>query len=132
MVALFHTHAIHAVIQAQTERVKVGVQKLDANYLLKVSEEDLARSLVNEHRLNVPIIQDDGRAMEIGETQIDVSQDPNLRFAYALDDEDAGPVHVHGTKTVIFVPFEGDASFFENGGAKLDHRAANRSCFWAE
>ena len=20
----------------------------------------------------------------------------------------------------------------ENGGAKLDHRAANRSCFWAE
>ena len=22
--------------------------------------------------------------------------------------------------------------FRENGGAKLDHRAANRSCFWAE
>ena len=21
---------------------------------------------------------------------------------------------------------------YENGGAKLDHRAANRSCFWAE
>ena len=30
----------------------------------------------------------------------------------------------------------GDGLFFprlaENGGAKLDHRAANRSCFWAE
>ena len=28
-----------------------------------------------------------------------------------------------------------DPGFFrqlENGGAKLDHRAANRSCFWAE
>ena len=30
-----------------------------------------------------------------------------------------------------------DATFYgyvdsENGGAKLDHRAANRSCFWAE
>ncbi len=24
------------------------------------------------------------------------------------------------------------AGMYENGGAKLDHRAANRSCFWAE
>ena len=32
-------------------------------------------------------------------------------------------------------PEDRDESFrrrFENGGAKLDHRAANRSCFWAE
>ena len=26
----------------------------------------------------------------------------------------------------------GSQQFVENGGAKLDHRAANRSCFWAE
>ena len=25
-----------------------------------------------------------------------------------------------------------DGPIDENGGAKLDHRAANRSCFWAE
>ena len=25
-----------------------------------------------------------------------------------------------------------DSKIDENGGAKLDHRAANRSCFWAE
>ena len=25
-----------------------------------------------------------------------------------------------------------DPATGENGGAKLDHRAANRSCFWAE
>ena len=113
MVALFHTQSIHAVIQARTEQVKVGVQKLDANYLLNVSEEDLVRSLVDDQRLNVPIIRDDGIDMDIGETQIDVSQNPNLRFEYALDDDDTGPVYVHGTKTVIFVPFEGDAGFFE-------------------
>ena len=27
---------------------------------------------------------------------------------------------------------EGPLARDENGGAKLDHRAANRSCFWAE
>ncbi len=31
-------------------------------------------------------------------------------------------------------PFKGRITVIpgENGGAKLDHRAANRSCFWAE
>ncbi len=29
-------------------------------------------------------------------------------------------------------PFYRVIAMIENGGAKLDHRAANRSCFWAE
>ncbi len=28
--------------------------------------------------------------------------------------------------------FHDDLLALENGGAKLDHKAANRSCFWAE
>ena len=33
---------------------------------------------------------------------------------------------------LTFHIFAALAEFDENGGAKLDHRAANRSCFWAE
>ena len=32
----------------------------------------------------------------------------------------------------LLTPPVSELLVFENGGAKLDHRAANRSCFWAE
>ena len=41
--------------------------------------------------------------------------------------------HFNGEEIkVIHVPTGHTDGDSENGGAKLDHRAANRSCFWAE
>ncbi len=45
-------------------------------------------------------------------------------FAAALLIIQPVPVNAQGRPVKISVN--------ENGGAKLDHRAANRSCFWAE
>ncbi len=67
----------------------------------------------------------------------------------ALRDAEGSPIAVAGSQIDItqLVDVEksiADAAYrdrltglpnreaFENGGAKLDHRAANRSCFWAE
>ena len=62
-----------------------------------------------------------------------VTSDSGLILVRELDERALGPAaggDVQGSarKEVVF----GAARTYENGGAKLDHRAANRSCFWAE
>jgi hypothetical protein len=58
----------------------------------------------------VPILKDEEiYVANSGETQIDVSRDPMRRF---FSDQHSGPIFVPGNKTVIAIPFEGDAGFF--------------------
>jgi len=108
---LFNTSDIFSTIQAHTESLKKKVQSIPANTLLNASEQDLVQALAEEFRLNVPIIKDaEIYIAHAGETQVDVSGDPRSRFFY---DQHSGPVYVAGNKTVIAVPFEGDAGFFK-------------------
>ena len=73
---LFNRVSIFDVIENQKRRVAEAVQTLDANYLLNASEEDLVRALVDEHRLDVPVIKDNEiHVADYGETKVDVSQD---------------------------------------------------------
>ena len=66
------------------------------------------QALSEEFWLNVPVIKDDDIYIShSGETQVDVSGDP-LRIFY----DSSGPFYVPGNKTVIAVPFNGDAEFF--------------------
>ena len=107
---LFNKSDIFSVIQGHTESLKKKVQSISANTILNASEQDLLESFVEEFRLSVPVIKDeDIYIAHAGETQVDVSRDPNRRFFY---DHPSGPIYAAGNKTVIAVPFEGDAGFF--------------------
>jgi hypothetical protein len=106
---LFCETSIFDVLQHQTRAIKSAVQALTPNFLLNVSENDLIASLVDELRLDVPSIKEEEiHIAEHGETQIDVSRDP-MRF---ITDR-SRPFYIPGTKTVIAVPFDGDAGFFK-------------------
>jgi hypothetical protein len=105
---LFSRHSIFDVVENQKHLVQTGVQNLDSNYILNASEADLVASLVEEFRLNVPSIKEDEICVaEHEETQIDVSGDP-MRLIM----DRSRPFYMPGTKTVISVPFDGDAGFF--------------------
>ena len=108
---LFNTYQIFSIVQGHTESVKKRLQSIPGNTLLNASEQDLLQALVEEFRLNVPVIKDEGIYIaSAGETQVDVSGDPMRRFFY---NHHSGPAYVPGNKTVIAVPFEGDSEFFK-------------------
>jgi hypothetical protein len=108
---LFNTSDIFSTIRAHTESLKKKVQSVPPNTLLNASEQDLVQALVEEFRLNVPVIKDaEIYIAHAAETQVDVSRDPMRRF---FSDQHSGPAYVAGNKTVIAVPFEGDAGFFK-------------------
>lgn len=106
---LFNKADIYDVLEGQKEAVKKKVYSLESNYLLNTSETDLIEWLVSELRLDVPeILDSEIHVAEHGETKVDVSRDP-MRW---IDDR-SQPFYVQGTKTVIAIPFSGDADFFD-------------------
>lgn len=106
---LFNTYQIYGVLQAQPEAAKKRIQEIPAATLLNASEHDLVQALIEEFRLNVPVIDDDGIYIaESGEAQVDVSRDP-MRMIF--DRSEA--FYIPGNKTVIAVPFKGDVEFFK-------------------
>ena len=105
---LFNKYDIFGTVQGQTEAVKKRVQSIPSNTLLNASEHDLVQALVDEFRLNVPVIKDeDIYIAHSGETQVDVSRDP-MRIIH----DRSRPFYMPGNQTIIAVPFAGDAAFF--------------------
>jgi len=105
---LFNKYQIFGVIQGQTEAVKKRVQAIPPDTLLNASEHDLVQALVEEFRLNVPVIRDeDIYIAHSGEAQVDVSRDP-MRMIF----DRSQPFYVAGNQTIIAVPFDGDPEFF--------------------
>jgi hypothetical protein len=106
---LFNKYQMYGVLQGQTATLKKKIQSIPANILLNASEQDLIQALVEEFRLNVPVIKDgEIYIAHSGEAQVDVSRDP-MRMIY----DQSRPFYIPGNKTVIAVPFEGDAAFFD-------------------
>lgn len=106
---LFNKYDIYSVIEHQKQHVAKAIQSIQPNYLLNASEEDLVKSLIDEFRLDVPVIKDaEIHVADHGEAQVDVSQDP---FRGITDRSQ--PFYIQGTKIVIAVPFEGDAELFQ-------------------
>jgi hypothetical protein len=105
---LFNKSKISGVLQNRAATVKKRIQAIPAATLLNASEHDLVEAFIEEFRLNVPVIDDDGIYIaESGEAQVDVSHDP-MRMIY--DQSEA--FYIPGNKTVIAVPFKGDVEFF--------------------
>ncbi|WP_263349978.1 GNAT family N-acetyltransferase [Acidicapsa acidisoli] len=105
---LFNTYDIYGVVQGRTESIKKRVNSIPPNTLLGASEHDLIQVLVEEFRLNVPVIKEDEiHVADSGEVSVDVSGD-SMRMIYDRSE----PFYVPGNKTVIAVPFEGQVEFF--------------------
>jgi len=105
---LFNGPDITAVIESQKAKLKQRVQDIPRDTLLNASEHDLVEALVEEARLDVPVLKDDDRYLEHkGEVQVDVTGDP--RFMGPIGGR---PVYRAGNENIIVVPFEGDADFF--------------------
>lgn len=101
---LFSTADILAVIESQKAKLKKRVQEIPANTLLNAGEHDLIQALVEEARLVVPVIIEEGICIELaGEKQIDVSRDP-MRIIY----DRSKAFYITGNETVISVPFTGE------------------------
>ena len=106
---LFNTYQIYGVLQSRPVAVKERIQAIPASTLLNASEHDLVQTLIEEFRLDVPVIDEDGIYIaESGEAQVDVSRDP-MRMIY----DRTQPFNVAGNRTVIAVPFKGDVEFFK-------------------
>lgn len=106
---LFNKVDIYSVLENEKSKIKEKVYSLDADYFLNTSETDLIEWLIDELRLEVPIIlYEEIYALEPEESKVDVSRDP-MRF---ITDR-SKPFYVTGSKTVIVIPFEGDAVFFD-------------------
>jgi hypothetical protein len=74
---LFNKYEIFGVVQAQTEAVKKKLQAIPPNTLLTASEHDLVQALIQDFRLDVPIIvEDEIYIANSGEHAVDVSWDP--------------------------------------------------------
>jgi hypothetical protein len=105
---LFSKGDIFGAIRGQEEGVKKRIQSIPPNIILNASEHDLVQAVIEEFRLTVPAIKDaDIYIAHAGETQVDVRNDP-MRLVM----DKSRPCYVPATKTVIAVPFEGDADFF--------------------
>jgi hypothetical protein len=105
---LFNKCSIFGVLQSHAEGAKKKAQSIAPNALLNASEDDLVQALVEEFRMHVPVIKDDEIYIaNAEETRVDVSGDPMRRLFNR-----SAPFYVPGNKTVIAVPFEGDAAFF--------------------
>jgi hypothetical protein len=73
------------------------VQEIPGNTLLNASEHDLVQALVEEFRLDVPVLKENERYLaHSGEVQVDVPGDP--RFAGWVRQ---GPVYRAGNENVI-------------------------------
>src|SRR5437867_3477190 len=102
---LFSKYDIFRVLEGHKLAIGDAVQKLETNYLLNANEDDLVESFVDEFRLDVPVLKEhEIHIADHGETKVDVSEDPT-KF---LRDR-SQPFFIPGTRTVIAIPFDGDA-----------------------
>lgn len=106
---LFSKVDMFTVIEHQKQQASKRVQSMDSGQLLTATEDEIVKQIVEEFRIEVPVMQDDKiYVCEHGEAKVDVSRDPN-RFIR----DRSQPFYLNGTKTVIALPFEGDAELFK-------------------
>ena len=95
------------VVEHVRQSLKRELDDLDSERIRGVSVDDLAAQLVNEFRLNVPILRRDAiQQLPSEEIDIDVSHAQNRIFM------SPGPHYVKGTAVYIAVPFDGDPALF--------------------
>ncbi|MFA4980898.1 MAG: hypothetical protein WC592_00295 [Candidatus Omnitrophota bacterium] len=100
---------MHDFLEKQKLGYRAEIECLNRDYILKVSEQDLCKSLIDKHTLETPALHDDKLyALPARDANIDVSG----RCDYAISRRES-PYYVKGTSITIAIPFEGDGQFFE-------------------
>jgi hypothetical protein len=105
--SLFAKMDVYLYLENEKAKVKDYIERLEPDYLLKVSEPDLIQHIVDAFRLNVPkLLEGEKHAEEPMETKVDVTGD--IRYGHF----GSGRTIVDGTLTTVVLPFEGDVEFF--------------------
>lgn len=105
MAQLFSKYDIFKVVEGNALKVREEVDRLNPNYLLNASEEDLIRAMASELRLNVPVLDFEGaHTSDFHEAKIPVHES-DYRFGFQSGS-------VKGIKITIAIPYEGDTDFF--------------------
>ncbi len=105
---LFSQGSLPDLLEQRRQELRREIDGLDRNYLLNVSETQLADTLVAKYSVEPPTLRRDEIAIAAErETDIDVSHDP-LRVSF----DRSGPVYVKGTEVTVAVPFDGSESLF--------------------
>jgi hypothetical protein len=106
---LFCQVDMFSVIENQKQQATIGMRQVSQADLESKTEEELVSRIVKKYELEVPVIRDDKiYVAESGESKVDVSGDVRR----AIFDH-GRPFYIQGTRTVIAVPFEGDAELFK-------------------
>lgn len=106
---LFYTKGdLRNYLESRKLEIKEEINRFDEDYILKVSEEDLVKTLVQKYILYPPIlILDKKYQLEPKEVDVDVSQDRN-RIIIDI----SKPFYIKGTLITVVIPFEGDEELF--------------------
>jgi len=105
MDVLFSKYDLNQTLANQIQRLRDHINKLDENYLLGASEDDLTAYLVQEFSLE-PIELGEPFVAESHEVDIDVSHDPLRRNPFGR------PSIAKGVQVHVKVPYTGDGSLF--------------------
>ena len=103
---LFSKYDLTLVLENQHKQLREHINKLAEDYVLSVSESDLAAHLIDKYSIE-PITLGEPFIASSGEVNIDVSHDP-MRGGYGL----GRPIIVKGMQVHIKVPFTGDGQLF--------------------
>jgi len=106
---LFNAVDMFSVMEHQKKCAAEAILKVESGRLRQADENDLIAEIVKQFALDVPVIQDEKiHVADYGEAQVDVSHEFNRYIP-----DRSRPFYVPGTKTVIAVPFTGDAELFK-------------------
>jgi hypothetical protein len=106
---LFNEMQITPVLEDQRAKLRQRMEQIPSNKLLNASEHDLVQAVVDEFRLEVPVLKEEERYVE---SQREIKEDVSGNPRYG-DNISGGPVYATGDEVIIAVPFEGNAEFFK-------------------
>jgi hypothetical protein len=106
---LFFQADSFAVQEHQRTEMEAGITSMDGNRLLNTNVDDLVSYFAENHRIDVPLLDEVNMSVDQREARRDVSGDSS-RMAYFTGQ---GPVHVTGTEVFVEVPFSGNSQMFK-------------------
>ena len=104
---LFRKFDLRAALSEQDNKLTNRVNSVPTAEILSKSPDQLTDELVDEFRLDPPVLQEADTQASQEETQIDVSQDP---MRHIIDR--SRPFYLLGTQVSFHVPFDGNPDLF--------------------
>ncbi len=106
---LFADGDLSATLRENLERVSPAIDRISRDQLLATPNADLVDHFVHELGVEPLSLLEEHMGTTEGETQVDVSGDPNRFFG----DERTGPFYVPGHRIEISIPYTGDAMLWK-------------------